>query len=89
MRAQLDLFGSAMDLPQAEPATYKPDPDRVRRKLDAVLAELCGADKMPWDRKKKACNLLLFPQMTRALPESEADDYKTRFEGELHRLSQR
>lgn len=87
MRAQLDLFGLAVDSSPAEPATYKPDPDRVRGKLNAVLAEMRAADVMPWDRKKRAYHLQLFPQMTRALPEDEAERLRMAFEAEFARLT--
>lgn len=87
MRAQLDLFGSAADLPPAEPAVYKPDPDRVRGKLAAVLSEMQAADTMPWDRKKRAYHRLLFPQMTRSLPPEEAEALCAAFETQWQRLT--
>ncbi|PYB73336.1 hypothetical protein [Rhizobium wuzhouense] len=87
MRAQLDLFGLAVDLAPAEPASYKPDPDRVRGKLAAVLSEMRAADTMPWDRKKRAYHQLLFPQMTRSLPPEEAEVLRAAFDVEWQRLT--
>lgn len=86
-RAQLDMFATQEDLFPAEPASYAPDPERVRGKLAAVLAELRQAETMPWDRKKRAYHQLLFPQMTRSLPEEEAAQLKLAFQAELQRLN--
>jgi hypothetical protein len=84
--AQLDFFGTATDLAPKEPASYAPDPDRVRGKLDAVLSQLRSADIMPWDRKTQAYHRQVFPQMTRCLPADEAEQLKLAFETELQRL---
>ncbi|WP_137155337.1 hypothetical protein [Rhizobium sp. FKL33] len=71
-RAQLDLFAQQADMFPKEPASYKPNPDRVRGKLNAVLTEMRAAQSMPWNRKTQAFHQLVFPQMTRSLPEDEA-----------------
>jgi uncharacterized coiled-coil DUF342 family protein len=81
------MFAMQEDLLPAEPASYAPDPDRVRQKLAAVLEELRRADRMPWDRKQRAYQQLLFPQMTRSLPPDEAQQLKKAFEAELARLA--
>jgi hypothetical protein len=85
-RAQLDMFATQDDLFPAEPASYAPNPDRVRAKLNAVLSQLRAADTMPWDRKTQAYHLQLFPQMTRSLPADEAEQLKLAFTAELERL---
>ena len=85
-RAQLDLFGTEADLFLKEPVSYKPDPVRVRGKLQAVLSELRSADTMPWTRKTQAYHQLVFPQMIRCLPADEAEQLKLAFESELQRL---
>ncbi|MBB3655041.1 hypothetical protein FHX15_000240 [Rhizobium sp. BK650] len=86
-RAQLDMFATQEDLFPAEPASYAPNPERVRRKLDAVLHELRRADAMPWDRKTRAFHQLVFPQMTNALPADEASQYRLEFQALIERLS--
>ena len=85
-RAQLDMFAEQADLFPAEPASYAPDPVRIRAKLNVVLAELRRADKMPWDRKTRAYHRLVFPQMTRALPADEAATLLLAFDTELKRF---
>lgn len=85
-KAQFDLFATQADLSPSEPASYAPDPDRVRGKLNAVLNQLRKADTMPWDRKTRAYQQLVFPQMTRILPPEEADAFQSSFELELQRL---
>jgi len=86
-KAQLDMFAVQGDLLPAEPARYAPDPERVRGKLEAVLAELRRAEAMPWDLRTCAYHQLVFPQMTNALPPEEADRYRRAFEAELDRLA--
>ena len=40
---QPDLFG-------ADPVpAYRPDPDKVRRRLEKILAEARAAQKFPWE----------------------------------------
>jgi hypothetical protein len=86
-RAQLDLFATQADLFPKEPASYKPDPDRVRGKLNAVLNEMKAAQSMPWNRKMQAYHQMLFPQMTRSLPEEEAAELRFAFDAEWQRLT--
>lgn len=81
------MFATQDDLLPAEPASYAPNPERVRGKLNAVLSELRQAETMPWDRKKRAYHQLLFPQMTRSLPEDEAAQLILAFETEMQRLN--
>lgn len=81
------MFATQDDLLPAEPASYAPNPERVRGKLNAVLSELRQAETMPWDRKKRAYHQLLFPQMTRSLPEGEAAQLILAFEAEMQRLN--
>lgn len=76
---QGDLFGPA------EPA-WKPDPDKVRRRLDDILAEARAAEKMPWDWSDQSLYRTIFPQMARLLPDEEAEQYCFQFEQEWERL---
>lgn len=79
--SQGDLFG---DLP-AEPV-WKPDPDKVRRRLERILAEARAASTMPWDWSEQSLYQTIFPQMAGLLPEEEAARYRFRFEQEWERL---
>lgn len=78
---QGDLFGPA----SSEPA-WKPDPDKVRRRLERILAEAKAAQAMPWDWSKQSLYKTIFPQMAGLLPEEEAAQYCFQFEQEWERL---
>jgi hypothetical protein len=53
--AQPDLFG-------AEPApVYRPDPDKVRRRLEKILAEARAARKLPWEPATVSLYRTIFP----------------------------
>jgi hypothetical protein len=78
--AQPDLFG-------AEPApVYRPDPDKVRRRLEKILAEARAARKLPWEPTTVSLYRTIFPQMTNWLPEEEGAQLRFEFETELARL---
>jgi hypothetical protein len=78
---QPDLFGSA----PAEPV-WKPDPDKVRRRLERILAEARAAETMPWDWSKRSLFKKIFPDMAGLLPEDEGRQYVMQFEAEWERL---
>ena len=85
-----DLFGTPMqgDLfvnACAEPK-WQPNPDKVRRRLDRILAEARAAEKMPWDWSQQSLYQKIFPDMTRYLPDDEAAQYRIAFEQECERL---
>ena len=67
--AQLDMFGG--DVP-VQPSMAA-DPDRVRRKLDLLLAEAreAGTNGLPLARRRLMETVV--PQMTRWLPDDEAE----------------
>lgn len=73
--AQLDMFGHEAP-PQPSAAA---DPERVRRKLDAMLAEArgAGAEGLPLSRRRLMETVV--PQMVRWLPEDEAERVKRAF----------
>jgi len=78
--AQPDLFG-------AEPVSvYRPDPDKVRRRLGKILAEARAARKLPWEPTTVSLYRTIFPQMTNWLPEEEGAQLRFEFETELARL---
>jgi hypothetical protein len=77
---QPDLFG-------ADPVpTYRPDPDKVRSRLQKMLAEARAAQTMPWEATTVSLYQTIFPQMSKWLPEDEASQLCFAFEAELARL---
>lgn len=84
--AQFDLFSGQTDLLPAEPSSYRPDPDKVRRKLLRLLDEARAADTLPWDRKTARYWQTVFPQMANWLPDDEAYQLRLDFRIELERL---
>ncbi len=86
-----DLFGDAQpDLFGAEPpppAVFRGDPDRVRARLKAIVAEARAADVLPWDREELRLYRTIVPQMTLWLPDEEAAQWRLDFEAELERLA--
>jgi hypothetical protein len=79
---QGDLFGDAA----SQPKVWTPDPDKVRRRLERILAEARAAETMPWDWAQRSLYKKIFPDMTRLLPESEGEQYRFQFEQEWERL---
>jgi hypothetical protein len=77
--AQLDM-SAAEALPQPSIAA---DPDRVRRKLQALLSEAraAGVDGLPQGRRRLIGTLV--PQMTRWLPDEEAESVRQTFQAAL------
>jgi len=77
---QPDLFG-------AEPVpAYRPAPDKVRSRLHKILAEMRGAQKLPWEPTTVSLYRTIFPQMTNWLPEEEAAQLRFAFDTEMARL---
>ncbi len=84
-----DLFGNdgQADLFGAEPApAYRPDPDKVRRRLQKMLADARAAETIPWRPAIVKLYETIFPQMTNWLPDEEAAQLRFEFETELERL---
>ena len=87
---QGDLFGSdgQADLFGAEPApAFRPDPDKVRRRLQKILAEARAAQTLPWEPTTVSLYRTIFPQMTDWLPEEEGAQLRFEFATELARLA--
>jgi hypothetical protein len=88
---QSDLFGdpqSELFPAEAGPVAYRPDPDRVRRRLQRILAEARGASAMPWEPTQLSLYRTIVPQMTLSLPEEEAAQWRFDFETEVARLEE-
>jgi hypothetical protein len=65
---------------------YVAEPDKIRRELHALLAEMRAARSMPWDERTLRLHQTVFPQMTNWLPEDEAAQLRREFETALERL---
>jgi hypothetical protein len=78
--AQPDLFGL-----ETAPA-YRPDHDKVRARLNKILAEAKAAKSLPWDPSRASLYRTIFPQMTLFLPEQEGAQFRFAFEAEMARL---
>jgi len=87
---QQDLFetDSQAELVDADaaPPAYRPDPDKVRNKLNTILAEARAAVKFPWDADKILVYQTIFPHMAGWLPEEEAAQLRFEFDTEMARL---
>lgn len=79
--SQPELFAA-----DAAPPAYRPDPDQVRARLQAILAEARAAEKLPWDRDKLLVYRTIFPQMAGWLPDEEGAQLKFEFATEMARL---
>jgi hypothetical protein len=76
--SQADLFGG-----QATPA-YRPDINKVRARLNRILAETREAQTLPSGRASLYRTVV--PQMTLWLPEEEGAQLRLEFEKEMERL---
>jgi hypothetical protein len=77
---QPDLFGG-----EAAPV-YRPDLDKVRARLQKILAEARAAQAMPWEPTQLSLYQTIFPQVTDFLPEDEGAQLRFSFEEELKRF---
>lgn len=76
-----DLFG-----PDYATPVYYPDADRVRGRLQKILAELRSAAPHGLNGDSARFYQLIFPQMSKCLPDEEAAQLRFEFEAELERL---
>ena len=84
--AQGSLFGVAEDRLQAPQQRYLPDPEKIRRRLNALLGEARAADKMPWPERDARMWQIVFPNMANWLPDEEAAHLRFEFAREMERL---
>jgi hypothetical protein len=83
--SQAHLFETQAEMFAPEPApVYRPDLDKVRRRLNKILAEARAAQSLPWD--PLSLYRTIFPQMTLFLPEGEGAQFRLEFDSELKRL---
>ena len=82
--AQGDLFGDTAPVSTAPQV----DPEIVRRRLHAMLAEVRAAERRsPWPPETTRLNQLIFPQMANWLPAEERDQLRFEFEAAMRRLN--
>jgi hypothetical protein len=86
--AQGSLFGAGEDRLQAPVQRYMPDPEKVRRRLRALLETVRSAEKMPWPERDARMWQIVFPNMANWLPEQEAKQLRFEFAQEIERLRQ-
>ena len=87
---QDDLFGSdpqaSLFPEEAAPVSYRPDPEKMRAKILAIIAQARGASTFPWDQAKQKFYRTVIPQMSLWLPEEEAAQLRFEFAEEFKRL---
>jgi len=74
-----------------EPAAtgYAPNLQHVREDLNCILSEArAGVDVSPWDVRTLRYKKIVFLQMTKWLPEDEAEQLRFEFMHEVERIEQ-
>jgi len=84
--AQASLFGVAEDRLLAPEQNFRPDPDVIRRRLNALLATARRARSMPWPERDARMWQTVFPNMANWLPTDEATQLRLDFTREIERL---
>jgi hypothetical protein len=88
--AEPDLFVTERqgELFAAEPPApaYRPDPAKVRARLEKILGEARAAATMPWESTRANLYRTIVPDMTRWLPDDEAERWRAAFAAEMARL---
>lgn len=84
--AQGSLFGSGEDRMQPLRQDTRPDPDDVRRRLNALLVKVREAESMPWSERDARMWQTVFPNMAKWLPEEEGGQLCFKFAQEMDRL---
>lgn len=89
-KSQANLFNSEIQPnpfgDEAPAPAYRPDPDKVRSRLNRILAEARAAETLPWEPTRVSLYRMIFPRMTLWLPEEEAAQLRFEFEAEMERL---
>ncbi len=84
--AQGNLFGDGDDRLQAPVRRYVPDPEKVRRRLKALLEKARSAEQMPWSERDARTRQTAFRNMACWLPDDEATQLRLEFAQEMERL---
>lgn len=77
-----------LDLGEKTPSrTYEPNLEEIREDLAAILASARAVTaEAPWDDRTFRYNRIIFPQMTRWLPDDEAARLCSEFSAEIERI---
>lgn len=86
--AQGSLFGPGENRLQPPAQRYLPDPEKVRRKLQALLEQARAAKTMPWPERDARMWQIVFPNMANWLPPEEAAKLRLDFIREIERLKE-
>src|SRR5438132_11958468 len=84
--AQGSLFGEGEDRLRAPAQTFVPDPETIRRRLNALLERARHAEVMPWSERDMRMWQTVFPNMANWLPDDEAAQLRLEFAQEMERL---
>ena len=84
--AQGSLFGEGDGRLQAPQRRYLPDPEKIRRRLHALLETARSAERMPWPERDARMWQIVFPNMANWLPDEEAEQLRLEFAREMERL---
>ena len=84
--AQASLFGPGEGRMEPPRRRLVPDPEDVRRRLNAVLAKARAAESMPWPEREARMWQAVFPNMAKWLPDEEAEQLRFAFAHEMERL---
>ena len=84
--AQGSLFGQGEDRMQPPVQRFLPDPEKVRQRLNLLLAKARSARTMPWSERDARMWQTVFPNMANWLPEDEAEQLRFEFAQEMERL---
>jgi len=80
---QADLFAG---ISNAEPPPYRPDPDKVRARLERIIGQAREAQSVPWEPTRLSLYRTIVPDMARFLPDEEAARWCAAFDAEMARL---
>ena len=78
---QPDLFAAEATAP-----AWRPDPAKVRARLERILGEARGAATLPWERDRLGLYKIIVLDMTRWLPDEEAAAWRAEFDAQMARL---
>ncbi len=68
------------------PYPHRIPSDKVRARLQKILAEACAAQAMPWEPTQLLLYRTIFPQMANCLPKDEGAQLRFLFEEEIKRF---
>lgn len=83
---QGNLFGPGENRMQPPLQSTLPDPEKIRRRLKGVIQKARNAKTMPWPEREVQMWLTVFPNMSKWLPDAEAEQLRLEFLQEMKRL---